>query len=186
MVMQRKLLSGETETEELLNRASQTGLNVIELLLRNKRSSPKIFMGFDVPEFQDGVLNPSIDATASVTYIQKQVLFNPDKDGFCWGYVIDTPKNRDMIAKSLKTGWFRITDKKIEDEIKQYAEEHGIDLIIRESNLIKVKKTPKEEKLEVALEKAQKEMLELKKALYKKEAEIKPLQEILGTDVEKE
>ena len=165
MITDRKLISGEKEVESFLNSASLAGLNVIELLWKKLSPSVKIHMGFDVPVFHFNGNNSrgsiDVDRSIGVSFQDGQTLFYPDKANYCWGYVADTKRNRDMIMKSLKTGWFRVQDKAIEKEILDEARNRGISTDVVRQEIIEVKHSGQEKMMMQTLKEKEKEIADL-------------------------
>jgi chaperone required for assembly of F1-ATPase len=137
-------------------------------------------LGFKVPVF---IKNRSTSAEAAIStdveYVSKQVLFYPDSDNLCWGYVVDIPENRKVLVNSLSAGWYKIVDKATEKEISDMAVAKGKSIKPIEKEVMRVK-GDKEKTLTDALNKKDQELEELKAKLEKLESDRKPIADALG------
>jgi hypothetical protein len=98
-----------------------SGGGVIEVMLSQKSGNVKTFFGFDgYKVVKAGGFG--YDARMRVV-IRKDVgiAFYPDEKGRCWGWIIDTEKNRKLLAGSIKHGTFIIVNNKIKEAIEDLA-----------------------------------------------------------------
>jgi hypothetical protein len=164
----RKVLTGEKEVEKIINLASQGGYGVIELVWSMFRKSNTKIIGFEIPidDSSRERSNPNsleIDLTTSIKTVVGIVNFYVDDGGRCWGYVIDTPYNRDQIAKSIKTGWYKIVDAKIREDIYKLAEQKGYETTIAKKQIYGTKVSHTEKALKQELEDTQKLLRDMQK-----------------------
>lgn len=103
-----------------------SGGSVIEVMLSEKSGNVKTYFGFDGYKIvkaggfgYDAKMKASIRRDVGIS-------FYPDDKGRCWGWIIDTEKNRKMLAGLLRHGTFIIVSNKIKAEIEDLAVSLGI------------------------------------------------------------
>lgn len=176
-VLARELISGEIEVKKLIDLASQAGYDVIELVWSKTRGSNTKVTGFQIPVIEETLVsieNREVDLSTDVKLIIGTVKFNVDKTSRCWAYIIDTPYNRKKIAQSIKTGWYKVVNNKIREEIREIALKEGYPTEPMIKRNFKMKVSPKEQELNVKIEDMQKQLKEMERReeLIKKELEI--------------
>lgn len=150
MVSIRKLAGGgDLAHEQMIGIANSLGVDVIELLWLPRNRLP--FYGIpSVSGYKKPVVDRSTISTfddigeGSTSWIDCTVSFYPDENGFCYGLVYDCETNRDLLASSLSTNWFKIVDKRVRDEIIELAKEKGYDTDIKHLTDVKIKKSKEE------------------------------------------
>jgi len=171
-MLTESLVTGDKEVSLIYEAANIMGVDVIKLVWKSKGNSVRKIVGFDVPtRYSVSGYNPMAE-TDDVPLIFDAVKFFPDKNGFRWGYVLDTEKNRKVIMGLLSTGFFHIQDKSIRDEIVSVAEKKGIRTTPAPIKEISVRKTVREEKLSKVVKSTEDELRRLKAELAKKEEEL--------------
>jgi hypothetical protein len=175
----RNLLSGENEVKKLYNLASQAGVEVIELVLTNGdcKSNHKI-INFEIPApSQKTNKNPYDTKVQLNTDLQVigggTVWFYLSGNGSCWGYVLDTPRNRVKLAHSFGADWFKIVDKKVRDEIVELAKSMDLPTTPNPPPQIGVRYSSKEKEAMKALEKAKERAEEAAKKIAEMEEKLK-------------
>lgn len=149
MSINRKILTGEKEQEVFFNLALQGGFNVVELLWSKFRSSSVKTMGFEVPvEVRTNSMSSDVDSMSKIVTAGSWTEFRPDGENRCWAYVIDTPHNRKVMAASLRTGWYKINDQKVREEVKELALRSGLPTDKVEKPITNVKRTAREKAAE--------------------------------------
>lgn len=129
MITIKKLAGGgDAAVKEMLEVAAMLGIDVIELLWVPRNRLPYMYtmevVGYKFPII-DKNTNLFNDDVSPSSWIDGTLKFYPDTSGRCWGYVYDIDENRDLVASSLVNGWFKIVDKRIRDEIIEYAQSKG-------------------------------------------------------------
>jgi hypothetical protein len=129
-VQTRNIQSGEVEVKRFVDLATQGGYGIIELVWSMFRKSNAKVTGFEIPVdsrvkemgFVSGPIE--VDLNIDVQKVVGQTRFYLDASGRCWGYILDTPYNRNKLAQQLKVGWYKIVDPNIRKEIVKLAEEN--------------------------------------------------------------
>jgi len=189
-VLTRKLASGDKEISRFVDLASQGGYGIIELVWAKVRNSTAKVSGFEIPvdntnrERKDPN-SREVDLSIDVQKISGMTRFFPDNSGRCWGYIIDTDANREKLAATLKTGWFKIVDNKIKEEIVKMAaeKEYPTEPLPKQRYGIKVSKQEQFLKEELEEARRQLDILTKKKSDLEKHLEVangerKPLEGI--------
>lgn len=165
---------GDSVVKEILDTAAILGVDVIELLWVPDNRLPYHAVvdvqGYRVPIINNGA-NIFDDDKISGDWIDGCLKFYPDQAGRCWGYVYDTPENREIMATSLASGWYRIVDKKIREEIIKLAEDLGVRSTPYPKSETIVKISKRERIAEDKVKKLEHQLIELEEA--KKKAELK-------------
>jgi len=194
MPLEERLMSGDKEIKDLYYKCSLAGLNVIKLLWNRPRQSNAYVTGFEIPVFEKQVKRNISDSTnLNIKFIVGGVRFYIDDMSNVWGYVVDTAYNRTILMKSFKTGWYRIVDQNVRNEILAEAKINKIDVELRKTDDSLVKKTPREIRAEqeaaVAMEKTialNKQIEEMKNKLKQYEGMIPPTKKPLeGVTIKK-
>lgn len=122
-IMNKKIMEKiSSDMEEI----EMSGGGVIEVMLAQKSGNVKTYFGFDgYKVVKAGGFG--YDARMRVV-IRKDVgiAFYPDEKGRCWGWIIDTEKNRKLLAGAIKHGTFIIVSNKIKAEIEDLAVDLGL------------------------------------------------------------
>lgn len=130
MITKRKLSGGgDINFDEMMSRASSVGVDLVELLFipRNKLphyGTPTI-TGYQIPITDVTTVTFDGDGEGNSRWIDGTVRFYPDENGYCYGYVYYTDTNKELMATSLSSNWFRIVDKSVRDEVIEYAKKRG-------------------------------------------------------------
>jgi hypothetical protein len=162
MIAIKKLNNGGDKTvEKMIENSSLLGVDLIELFWSKKRDDMAQVVGFMIPvvNSSDTLLNDDI---SSVTWIDGTLHFYPDMKGVCWGYVYDTPQNRELLYYSFIDDWFRIADKKVREEIKKEAESRDIATDAVSKTEILIKKSTREIAAEDHAKNLEKKLQEMK------------------------
>lgn len=152
MIVNRKLSGGgDKEHEIIANTAATVGCDVIELLWLPRNRLPH----FGIPRVA-GYKKPLLDRTTvsfddptvdGIAWIDSDVKFYPDENGFCYGLIFDCEDNRKLLASSLSTNWFKIIDKRVRDEVIALAKELGFDTEPAQLTEMRIKKSRAETEL---------------------------------------
>lgn len=170
MITKRKLSGGgDIKFDEMMSVASSVGVDLVELLYipRNKLphfGSPTI-AGYQVPIVNTSVVSFDSESDGGARWIDGTVKFFPDENGYCYGYVYYTSVNKDLMASSLSSNWFRIVDKNIRDEVYKLAQEKGYRTEPVPFTELKIIKSEKEVEASKEVEKAQRKIAELEAQL---------------------
>jgi len=113
--------------ESLMYDAEDFGHNFIELRHLTPCETQDVVMGFDEARVVSRRTPGSRIATAQgVKIIKDGVLtFYPDKQNRRWAYMLDTPKNRRILAAGIVAPLFEAVDQGIKREIIELAENEG-------------------------------------------------------------
>lgn len=102
------------------------GMTVIEVMLSEKHGDAVTHFGFDGFKIvkrggfgYDAKMGVSVRRDCGVS-------FQPDAKGRCWGWLLDTERNRKTLAGHLKHGTFIFVDNKTKHEIEDLALELGL------------------------------------------------------------
>lgn len=166
---------GDTALNDALNKAAMLGIDIIELIWIPRNRMPYFGImevnGFQFPTVS---INANVfdDTIPDSNWIDGTLKFYPDDAGRLWGYVYDTKENRMHLAHSLGSGWFKIVDKKIRDEIIELARQNNLvtEPYPEVQNL--TKKSTGEKKNDEQLVKKEKEIIELSQRLKFLEEEL--------------
>lgn len=188
MIFTRKLDGGEKKVPKFFEQSASTGVDLIELLMipRNKGPyfSPFEIQGYEYPI--DRIGGDMFDENGTVCdWVDGTLVFYPDEKGMCYGYVFDTEKNRDLIATSLSTGWYRIVDQSKRDEILKYAESKGYDIKPRAIKQVSIRKTKRERDYEDRQVSLEKQLFDTQEKLRKLELQKKEADRLKEKEVEK-
>lgn len=170
MISKRKLSGGgDIAFDEMLSIASSVGVDLVELLYipRNKLphyGTPTI-AGYQIPIVNTTTVTFDNESDGGVRWIDGVVKFYPDENGYCYGYVYYTGVNKDLMASSLSSNWFRIIDKNIRDEVVKLAQEKGYRTEPVPFTELKIIKSEKEIEAAKEAEKAQRKIAELEAQL---------------------
>lgn len=170
MITKRKLSGGgDIVFDEMMSIASSVGVDLVELLYipRNKLphfGTPSI-TGYQIPIVNTGIVSFDGDSDGGARWIDGTVKFYPDENGYCYGYVYYTGVNKDLMASSLSSNWFRIVDKSIRDEVYKLAQEKGYRTEPVPLTEIKILKSKEEVEAAKEVEKAQRKIAELEAQL---------------------
>lgn len=159
--MNRFLFGGGNEEVPIIeSTAAMAGFDVVELMwikggVKRGGSVAKLH-GFEAPAISKSrnlTFDDSADNLVKSRMRSTTVRFYPDGDNFNFGYVVDTPNNRKRMARNLKTGWYRIQNAKLREEIKKLARELGEPTSPLEKPKVNIKKTVREIKAEQEVKK---------------------------------
>lgn len=126
-----RLRTGAKEVDAIYEMADMLGYDVIKLVGKKIGHSMSAVFGFDVPTMGFDYQNRQSLATVDRGY----VYFFPDNNGTKWGFCIDTPHNREVVASHFASPEFKPSDKKFEDIIKELCLEKGYPLVqVSEAN----------------------------------------------------
>ena len=180
--MNRNLGGGGNEEVPVLEGiASMAGYELIELMWTKNGRSRNGSVGrvhcFDVPVSSGRRKMKLDDGDAKLKIISGITRFYPDGNNYNWGYVVDTENNRRKLANSFKTGWFKIMNVRIRDEIKELADEMGLSTSKLDKPTVNIKKTVREIKADEGTRKVQKELDESNKRMCELEELIIKMQE---------
>ena len=158
---------GNEEVPVLEGAAAFAGHDMIELMWTKNGTPRDGSVGkihcFDVPvasKRRKGKLGDVDNSELKIT--SGTVKFYPDGKGLNWAYVVDTENNRKKLARSFKTGWYKIMNVRIRDELKTLAESMGLPTTKQAKPLVNIKKTIREIKADDNTRKTQKELDETK------------------------
>jgi hypothetical protein len=193
-IVKKLAAGGDTAVEKMLEVASLLGINIIELLWIKEGNQPRmdvsVVVGFQVPIVNN--INPQDDVVSPNGWVDGILTFYPDAQGRCWGYVYDTEGNRELIASSLSSGWFKVVDKNTREEINKYAESKGYKITITPKTEVNIKRTFREisadkhaKELENKLIDMQEKMERMKKDLEmaKNERQVHIEKRVAGTPI---
>jgi hypothetical protein len=167
MLTRRKFATGDKEVDSIFDTASIIGVNVIEILRTKLSAAPSRIVGYEVPKVSQSVKNFSVDLNTNVKWVTEQVWFYPSDipkeqdEKMCYGYVFDTPANRRKLAQSMKTGWFKIVDQNIRQEIEQLAKEIGESIEVIAKPELGIKLTAREKKSMSEVDKLKQKLIEM-------------------------
>lgn len=173
-----ELSSGENETKELFRNATLAGLNIIKLLWGKARVSNARLTGYEMPKFgKRRVGDPtSVDIDLDVKFVRGMLNFYLDRSGRAWAYVIDTPHNRKVMESSFRSGWYRIVDPAIREQVLQAAKANGIKTEKDVEENYEIKKTPREIRAEADAAKANSEKGDLEKKIAELQEQVRKMQ----------
>lgn len=160
--------------DNMIDTANQLGIDIIELLWTPFNGAPVYAIqeihGYKFPIMGNiNVLSESTDASEWVEGILK---FFPDGKGRCWGYCYDTPDNRHLIKTTLSTGWYRIVDLKLREEIIEEAKIAEIPTDHTQRTDVQIKKSKREVEAEKHAKELAERLEETKKKMKKIEEEL--------------
>lgn len=165
---------GDKAVPQMVESASMLGIDLIELMWipRNgqRRSSVAQINGFRVPIM--GEINYLSDNIEANGWIDSTLKFFPDNNGTCWGYVFDTPENRELLYRSFNNGRFRIVDKKVRDEIYTEALDRGFSVTPPERVEVMVKASIREHKADEKAKELERKLKEMEIEKQKLEIEL--------------
>jgi len=167
-IIPKKLISGDKDVEEIFETASLLGVGIIECRWIKNGDSIREVIGYQVPGM---LVEENLGMSADAEWVDGTVKFFPDKRSHRWGYIYDTPKNRELLVHSLPTGWFIIVDQNIKREITKDAEVKGVPTEPIPKPVINVKRTKRELEANRHIETLERSILELKSKLAKAEKE---------------
>lgn len=178
MIIPKELLGeGNDEVKKILTLASTVGCDVIELLWVPDNGQPRFAVaevsGYKKPVVGDAGFSVEDDIKVD-GWVDYTLKFYPDVNGRCWGYVYDTPENRELLYRSFSNNWFRVVDKKVREELLKEAHDKEIDTEIPDKIKINVKVTKREREAEDKVKATERKLEEAKKRM-------KELEEILAT-----
>lgn len=134
------------EAEKLFDLSASVGVDLIEVQYVPPRPTngkpivPPTIHGYLIPNIDD-TLNVNSDGTVD-SWIEGKLTFFVDPNfRIAYGYIFDIEENRELIRTSLSTGWYKVVDKKIRDEIVKEAEEKGYETDVRQKPVVNVRKT---------------------------------------------
>jgi len=147
MISVKKLSGGgDVAVEKMIENASLVGVDLIEVRWVTKNNLPRWSVaqinGFKVPNM-NGISFEDDNAHVS-SWIDSTLKFYPDANGRCWGYIYDTPENREYIYSSISNNWFVVVDKKVREEVFNEAKEHGFNTDVVNKNEVSIKITTRE------------------------------------------
>ncbi len=190
----RKLDTGTKDVERMFETSASIGVDLIEVLwTKSTRKSIATIAGFFVPVI--GELNKQEASFQADRWIEGNVKFYLDERSNAWGYIYDTPENRERIYGSLSSGWFRVVDKRLREEIEKEAAERGFKTTVTpqvETNIRKTQREMQAEKqaknLESKLEdmKREQEILKRELEIARNEKMVQVEKRLKGTPVVKE
>jgi hypothetical protein len=165
MITEKRLSGGgDIALKEMINISSVLSKDLIELLWipRNRQPYPSVVtvVGYKFPIVNHN-MNMFDSDTLESDWVDGILRFYPDDHGRCWGYVYDTEENRKIIATTLASGWYKIVDKKIKDEIVELAKSLGVPHEPIPDSFSIVKKNVNEKKTSVEIDKLTKEKEEM-------------------------
>lgn len=185
MLVKRRFVNGGKEVDRLLDDAATAGTDLIEVLFSRFSDAEHKIAGYEVPVIKmQAAGSASVYIDSSVSWIEGVTVFYPDDRRQCWGYIFDTPKNREKLEKSLATGWFQISDKKIREDIISKASENGLETEHTES-VVLIKKTKRERELESQTKNLAEQLEELRRKTALAEQRYKELADEKGVRVSK-
>jgi hypothetical protein len=120
-------------------------------------------VGFETPEI--GSVDPMAESISPNGWKDDIVHFYPDEHFRAWGYIYDTPNNRERLASGLSSGWYRIVDKEVREEIIKLAEEKGYKTTITSTKEVNIRKTAREKEAEKRVKNLEDELEYLKNKL---------------------
>lgn len=177
---------GDQVVRGMMNTSASIGVDIIELIWtkdRGPRYAIARVFGFQFP-----VVNASSAFDGDITanqWIDEQLKFYPDSEGRCWGYIWDTPANRYLLCQSLSTGWYRIVDKKVREEIIKQAQEMGLSTEAMQQTIVNVKKSVVEVKAEKEAAEYKAKMLEMQRQLEVMQRKFEEATNVRNVSVEK-
>lgn len=149
MIAVRKLSGGgDKEHEQMISIANMVGVDLIELMWIPRNKMPYYAVvtvaGYKKPVIDRSELKFDETGESRVEWIDSFVKFYPDEFGQCYALIYDCPENRELLASSLSTNWFRIVDKSVRDEIISLAKSKDYEVDPTPISVFKVKKTKEE------------------------------------------
>lgn len=149
MITVRKLAGGgDKEHEQMISIANMVGVDLIELLWipRNKMPYHAVVtvVGYKKPVLDRTEISFDDTGETNTKWIDSIIKFYPDEFGQCYALIYDCPENRELLASSLSTNWFRIVDKSIRSEIIELAKSKGYEIEPTPITVMKVKKSKEE------------------------------------------
>lgn len=132
--------------DAMIDTSNQLGIDLIEVVYTPTNGQPVFSIqeihGYNFPIMDSmAILNDTTEASSWVEGILK---FYPDGKGRCWGYIYDTPDNRHLIHTTFSSGWYRVIDSRLRQELLDEAAAKDIrtDRAIRTE--IQIKKSKRE------------------------------------------
>lgn len=170
-VIRKLSAGGDSDVSKMIENASMLGINVIELLWIKEGNFPRmdvsIVIGFQFPKMSN--INPLEENISPEGWVDGILKFYPDLQGRCWGYVYDTPTNRDLIASGFSSGWYKVVDKTTREEIIKYAEEKGYSTVVTPKVEVNIKKTSREISAEKHVKELENKLTDLKEKMERLE-----------------
>lgn len=171
--IKRFIINSQPAIQRLAENCDSLGIDIIELRYIHRTGqqvdpgSPFTveIVGYEFPKL--GSFNYNSTQPEGM-WAEGTLVFYSDANGIPWGYVPDTPKNRQLIKTSLSTGFFMVTNGRLREEIIREAKEEGIDVEIPSPTEVGIKKTKRERQAEqhaTNVEKKLKEMEDMKRKL---------------------
>jgi hypothetical protein len=181
-ILNRSLVYDDSKVKRFINACNNANLEIIELLWNQFSEYPNSVWGFDIPKF---VKNESADVLSSVlnnhTMFNGKTYFNPDNDGRCWAYIVDTENNRAILINSFVDGWFSIVDNKLREELILEAKRQAKPVEAAAKPNMNLKMTTREEQALKQLAKEQEKMRKIEQEKILLEDKIKNLQAMADT-----
>ena len=173
-MLQEKIGVGREQVEEIYNRASMGGYQVIKLLHNSPTDSQSIkeINGVEVLTDVQGFSRDPMQAVANVGIEKGRLYFYPDARGFNWGYMVKTENNMKRLVHSLSQGDYRIADQEVLREAIQIAKESGLDTEPKkiQSEFVRLTAAQKDDQKKLAKLEEEKKIYEQKIALLEKKA----------------
>ena len=157
----KKLTAGSAEVEDIYEIAEMLGLDVIKINGKKSSASVGSVSGFEVGDIGYNHLGRVDGAVTKVGH----VYLYPDVNSIRWGFVLDTPKNRRVLASHIAAPVIDIVDKRIKDELIKYCDDNGINVKPEAPTNPYVKKSIPEQRLENQNEKLEADVRMLKRQL---------------------
>jgi len=139
-----RLSSGRKEVEDIIEIAETLGVGIIKVTGKAPGASPKGIANFEIGKWGYDPRGRLSGGTTTFGYLY----LYPDKHRQLWGFVLDTPHNRNVLAGHISAPVIDIADKAIKAELIAYCDEHGINVVPEAGANPYIKKSINETRLE--------------------------------------
>lgn len=150
----KRLTSGRKEVEEIIELAESIGVGIIKVTGKKYGHAAIGIANFEVGKWGYNGRGQLSGATTDVGYLY----LYPDKHGQRWGFVLDTPDNRNRLAGHIASPILKIADKQVEQELIAYCDDNGINTVPVVAASPYIKKSINEERLEDKANKLESEL----------------------------
>lgn len=160
--------------DNMIDTANQLGIDIIELLWTPFNGAPTYaiqeIIGYKFPIVDN--LNILADTTNASDWVEGILKFYPDGKGRCWGFLYDTPDNRELIYTTFSSGWYRIVDSKLREQLLAEAALKEIPTDKAQRTDVQIKKSKREVEAERHAKELAERLEDTKKKMKKIEEEL--------------
>jgi hypothetical protein len=158
-------MGGEQEVKDIHELADLLGVGIIRINSKKSGAAQSGVTGFEVGKFG---YDPRGSVNGAITDKGYVYMF-PDKNKTKWGFVLDTPHNREVLASHLAAPVLDVSDKKVKAEIIEWCIENGINTVPEAGANPYIKKSIPEKRLETRNKQLESDLLKAQLMLKKAE-----------------